>query len=74
MNKLKVLLHFDNGFVNDRTTFDSYWAAVEFCRNNVSLTGSVKRIEIQEEGNGTRAMWDRSWTPISRATIYKDYA
>lgn len=72
MFKYTVLLRFDNGFTNDRNSFDSYRAAIEFCRNNVSLTGSIRRIEIRSI-DGTQSMWDRDWTPLSRATLYKDY-
>ena len=67
----KVLLHFENGYVNDRSSFTSYWAAVEFCRTCAG--GRIHRIEIDEGHNGKRVMWDRSWTPLSRATLYKDY-
>ena len=62
-----VLLHFDNGFVNDRSRFASYIDAVTFCRTCVSRTGHVRRIEIRDSANvhHPRAMWDRSWDAVS---------
>lgn len=67
-----VLLHFDNGHVNDTMAFTTYSEALNYARHCVSHTGSVHRIEI-EEGAGVRAVWDRSWSPASNATLFRDY-
>lgn len=72
MTKYTVLLRFDNGFTNDRNVFDSYREAIDFCRHKVSLTGSIRRMEIRSI-DGTQSMWDRSWNALSRALLYKDY-
>lgn len=72
MSKYTVLLRFDNGYTNDRNAFDSYNASIEFCRKNVSLTGSIRRMEI-DSIDGKQTVWDRCWTPLSRALLYKDF-
>jgi hypothetical protein len=62
----KVRIHFANASTGE-ASFDSFIAAREFCRNNISYTGGrVSRVEIIEQGGEPRAMWDATWDAASR--------
>lgn len=47
--------------------FATFIEARDYCRHNISYTGNrVKRVEIEDLNNGTRAMWDHEWDDQSK--------
>jgi hypothetical protein len=48
-------------------SFATFIEARDYCRHKISYTGDrVKRVEIVEHGNGTRAVWDYDWDAQSK--------
>ena len=60
------IIHFTNGS-HERLRFAAFVAARRYCQRNISYTGGkVRRVEIEMEGGGTRAMWDIAWDAVSQ--------
>jgi hypothetical protein len=62
-----VVISFVNGS-SDRFPFKTFEAAWDFCRDRISYSGDrVRRVEIDEQDFGLRAIWDISWDSVSKA-------
>jgi len=63
-----IAVHFANGSVDRDTSFHTYTAAMEYARDGISYSGGrVRRVELEEDRNGARALWDASWDEVSKA-------
>jgi hypothetical protein len=63
-----IAIHFASGHVNRDRSFRTYTAAMDYARDGISYGGGVvRRVELEENGFGARALWDASWDAASQA-------